>query len=73
MMRHTAGNKAEHFSAAEFFSHMTCNFLRERLETFGIQRNTASCMKYDGMPLKELMSIYAVLRISVLNGRTVGI
>jgi len=40
MMRHTAGNKAEHFSTVEFFSHMTCNFSREWLETFGIQRNT---------------------------------
>jgi len=73
MMRQAVGNKAEHFSIAEFFSHMTCNFCQSDLELLEYSEIHASCMKYDGMPLKELMSIYTVLRVSALNGRTVGI
>jgi len=73
MMRHTAGNKAEHFSTVEFFPTWLVTFRESDLKLSGYSGIHASCMKYDGIPLKELMSIYAVLRISVLNGHTVGI
>lgn len=63
MMRHVAGNKVEHFSVAEFFSHMTCNFCESDLELSGYSGIHANSMKYDGMPLKELMSMYAVVTL----------
>lgn len=61
MMGHMAGNKVEHFSVAEFFSHMTCNFCD--LEFSGYSEIHANSMKYDGMPLKELMSMYTVVTL----------